>query len=532
MTATAEVPPSAENLSSLAGPLYRSPWASVPDFQIELAAWAALVKSGMIVADAGLGKSHIGMMLAAFLFEERESDLVLLVAEQNKIREWHEDFRSCTPLIAGLYYGPGRHKKLVPETQVLISTYETARNDVVRFSKPRGQGSKSPGPLMTFLAGRRVTVIYDEVSKLRSRSSALYKAHYWMAGQLRKQGGTRIVGMTATPLERDWEDAFSELRALTEGMPTVAEFEKRLVLYRDDYRRPHWRPEGIPWFLGICEPRMRRKRKTDPDVASQFPDKVEEVRVIPLAKEQQKLYELVSGLAFDEDEQYQDIPGLWTILCQIAGHPASVLRGKSRIAAFIRETIGEERLLAAPSAKADRLTEDLELLIRGQGAKVVVFTRWGQSVLPVLEERLRKLQFAVFSVHGGLTSAAQHDARQAFRNWRDPAVLLASDAGSRGVNIPEASYIIEYEGTSHARHIQRMDRAHRIGTATDGQGARRLLTCWTYLAEASVEEGLARRRLERNEQHDLLLGDLLDENSITASDRRAMIEAGRGRRRC
>jgi SNF2 family DNA or RNA helicase len=517
----------AEAIQGAPRPLYRSPWAHVPDFQVRFVARAFVARFALVIADAGLGKSHIGLMMAALGFEEGETDLVLVVAEQNKIREWRDDFAACTGLTHAIYHGTGRQKKLASPPQVLITTYETVRNDVVVFSKPRGGGSKSPGPLMQALADRRVTVIYDEASKIRNRSSTLYKAHYWMAVQLRKQAGTRILGMTATPIERDWEDAFSELRLVTPAMPTVAEFEKRMVRFRDDYQKPHWRPEGIPWLTGLCQPWILRKRKTDPDVAGQFPEKTERVRTIPLAPEQRKFYELVRGLSRDEHDNWVETPGLWTVLCQVAGAPAAILGGKSRLARLLEEMFGDGYIRDLPSAKADRLEEDLELLVNGQGAKVAVFTMWAHSVLPVLERRLRAAGHALFVIEGSMTSAAQHEVRQAFRQWPDPAVLLTSDAGSRGVNIPEAAYVIEYDGTTHARHVQRMDRAHRMGTGTDGQGRRRLLTCWTYIAEGTVEEGVAESRLERNAQADAFLGDGVDERYITAADRRAMIEAGR-----
>jgi SNF2 family DNA or RNA helicase len=503
------------------GPLYHSPWPSVPGFQIDITARSFLMEFSAIIADAGLGKSHIGLMSACLAFEENETDLVLLVAEQNKVREWRDDFAQCTSLTHAIYHGTGRQKKLTDLPQVLITTYETVRNDVIVFSKPKGQGSKSDGVLMGALRGRRVTIIYDEVSKLRNRSSVLYKAHYWMVTQLRKQGGTRILGMTATPIEKDWEDAFSELRMITPGMPTVAEFDKHMIRFRDDYQKPHWNPKGIPWFTDLCRPWIIRKRKTDPDVMAQFPEKTEETRVIQLGADQRKLYRLIQDLSWDETGNYVDQPGIYQVLSQVAGAPAAILHGKSRLAGMLRETLGEDYIRSVPSAKADRLEEDLRLLVDGQGAKAAVFTRWGQSVLPALQARLELAGFAVFTVHGGIDSNAQHDIRQAFRSWPDPAVLLSSDAGSRGVNIPEAAYIIEFEGTSHARHIQRMDRAHRIGHGG------KILTCVTYLAEDTVEEGIARSRLERNEQSDDFLGDGLDERYISAADRRAMIEVGR-----
>jgi SNF2 family DNA or RNA helicase len=309
-----------------------------------------------------------------------------------------------------------------------------------------------------------------------------------------------MYGMTGTPIERDWEDAFSELRIVTPGMPTVAEFEKRMVRFRDDYQKPHWNPKGIPWFTGLCGPWLIRKRKTDKDVRDQFPEKTEEIHRIELPDAQMQFYRQVRDLSRDENNEYVDHPGMWTVLRQIAGHPASVIYGRSRLAQMLAGTFGPEYVMTLPSGKTDRLLSDLELIVHGQGARALVFTVFGQSVLPVLAAALH--DFAVFTVHGGMTGKAQDDVRQAFRNWDDPCVLLSSDAGSRGVNLPEASYVIEYEGAvTHSLHAQRTDRAHRIGHGGT------ILTCSEYLATGTVEEGIARTRADRAGVQETFLGD-------------------------
>lgn len=185
------------------GRVYESKFGKLFDFQEIGCALAYLLmedrSAGALAAwDTGTGKTHLAMALAGLFNEDSMIDLVLLVAEKGKVGEWEEDFRSSTSLTARLHHGSTRMKKIASEglPQVLISTYETIKADTCAFVKIPGKRgtSQQDGPLMDVLRGKRVLVVYDEVAKLRNRSSANYKAHFRLLNQLRAAAITRILG--------------------------------------------------------------------------------------------------------------------------------------------------------------------------------------------------------------------------------------------------------------------------------------------------------------------------------------------------
>src|SRR5690606_27629873 len=187
----------------------------------------------VLVWDCGLGESVGAIALAVLCVQEGLVEHVLVVCERNKVREWVADFETDTDLQTRRHHGSGRLKKLetggVPP--VLVTTYETAKRDL---AVPRGPRSFSPGPLLAALKGKNILVVYDESAKLRNRSSGNYKAHQYALGELRKAGRVKVLGLTATPLERGYEDGFNQLRLIVpEHMPLVKEFESRYVLSRD-----------------------------------------------------------------------------------------------------------------------------------------------------------------------------------------------------------------------------------------------------------------------------------------------------------
>jgi SNF2 family DNA or RNA helicase len=513
--------------------LYHPAW-HVP-FQLDLMARAYLLRQAMVVADMGLGKTHIAMGVAAACLAFGDEDTVLVVCEKGKLLDWRDELAvhcSMGPVI--VYHGADRGKRLQRGPQVVITTYETARQDLAVFVK-KGSRKAADGPLLSWLLGRRPVIVYDEGSaKLGNRSSALYKAHAHALRELRRLNPLLAVCvLTGTPIERDWENAYNTLRLMApSSMPLVKDFDATYTYGRDDYGRLRFRKDKMPEFAEICRPRLLRKRKTDPDVIGQFPVKVERFERIEMGGTlQAKLYAAVEDLAWDADGHRREVPGLSVALRQLAGHPQAILKsaqhGSSRLAKLLAEQM-RPRLLAAPSAKTEMLTEYARQLM-AEDAKLLAFTFFGQSVLPVLAEVLDKEGFPLFVTHGGMTIGEQHEQRTRFRTCDGGAVLLSSDAGARGLNIPEASCVIEYEpGLTSATRQQRFDRAHRIGHGGVP------LTCVTFVLEGTAETHLLRQALARNEQQDILLGDDSDEayadGYVTAGDRRMLYSMARKRR--
>lgn len=486
----------------------------------------------LVVWDTGTGKTHFGMSLSALLYEDDEIDAVLLVAEKGKIGEWVEDFSRYTSLSTFMHHGTGREKRFTKNgmPDVLVSTYETIKADAARFVKVPGKRGTSieDGWLLEAYRGKRVLVIYDEVTKLKNRASQNYKAHAHLLKHLSKVAHLRVVGLTATPVEKDYEDAYNQGRLLRPDlMPTVADFEARFVRGRDPFGRPTYKHEAMHEFAALMRPLILRKRKTDPDVIDQFPKQVEESKHLVLSDAQYALYEALEELGQEYlSESEEPMPGLWTCLRQVAGYPEGLVHSQGALAQQLVSAFGADYLREVGSTKSEWLCSWLEPLVLGQGDKAVVFTFFGQSILPLLARDLRAKGMRVFVNHGAMSPAQQTENRVGFRQSAQPAVFLTSDAGARGLNLPEALYVVEYESAlTFANRTQRLNRIHRIDSTHAS------VTSMTAFADYTVEDLIAHKMISRNEQHDVLLDDdEAGENWISAADRRAMLSISRGRK--
>lgn len=476
--------------------------------------------------------SHVLMATVALLFEDDLIDHALVVCEATKLGEWLADFEKFTGLNAGLYYGSPQKRAKIREDlpQVLITTYETARNDAV--TKVEGKRrALAPHHLSLALEGKRMFVGYDEITvKIgASRTSQNHKAHNWMIQHLRKTGSCRVMGLTATPIERSPENIYNIGRVIAPyTMPTVADFERLYVQRRDIFgNATHFKnldvettEPGQPSLASWFEPIILRKRKTDPDVMAQFPQTVEEYTYVDLGIKHLDFYNTVRDTFDDGTEVNERL--LFGLLRQIVAHPLSLMESQGKMAQAIVKAVGEDGLRAIGSAKTDRLVEYLIPLVLGQGAQAVVFSFYGPSVLPLLGEALTKAKIAVSYNHGQMSLTDRERSKDDFKSGKT-RVFLSSDAGARGINLPEATYAIEYDmSLTHGLRVQRLNRIHRIDSNAPS------VTFQTFIARNTVEEGIARLVMRRNEWSDQMLDNDDPEGSfVSAADRRKLIRNAR-----
>lgn len=514
--------------------LYQSPLGLFP-FQAEGVAICSFVRdNNLVVWSTGIGKSHLAMGTAAMLFEDNLIDRVIVCAEGNKAPDWVEDFERFTSMTVVEYRGTKakREKIRADPPQVLVSTYETVRNDAtVKIKEGRRRKPKyvPEGPLASMLLGQRVLVVYDEMPiKLgASRTSWNYIAHAGMLREIRKRARTRVLALTATPIERSPENIFNICRVIQpKSIGTVAQFEESYVKGRDEYGKPYGfkniTPDdcepGVKSLRERVSPLILRKRKTDADVVDHFPRQVEEWEYITLDSAHQDFYDTVDTIDFGFTSEMEERQ-MFNVMRCIAGHPMGLLNSKGRIANEIVGQVGEVGLRNLGAAKLDALKADLEVVVTGQGEQAVVFTWFAGLILPWLHVALRDAGFDVAVGVDGITHSKGKDAERAFRQGQHE-IFLASDASARGINLPNATYVFNYEAPlTHATYLQRIDRVHRIDSTKS------IVHAKTYVALDTIEEAVISLGYQRNLWADKLLDyDVDDAEFITAQQRRKLRE--------
>lgn len=553
--------------------IYRSERGLYP-FQVEgISQW--LTNGSMLCTwETGCGKSHLVLAGGSLLFEEDMAGLLLVVCEQNKVPEWIADFEQFTTLRVRKYGGsPAQRQKIREQIgqpdgpQVLVATYETSRNDLGGFvtvpgKKGRTRKEFQTGPLTDTLtqvaAGAGLAVAYDECTRLgnryqaghrrlgrwiSARGSVVYRAHEAMLKSVRFTSGRLwVVGLSATPIETSPDNAFDELRLISpKTVGSIKSYEDNYVLYRDPFGKATYKnltatdKNREPWvtpFDELIAPVINHKSKSDPDVRAAFPEATEEPMYVTLHRDHLALYRAVQGLGgdptlFPQGMTKEDEDVLFGLLRQIAAHPRAVLLSpaaarEGTMANVVVTTVGERVLSGIPCAKEDALVAKLETLVGDQRAQVVVFSFFGNSVIPLLHERLEAEGFRVATYTGSMSAAAKERAKAAFQAGEFD-VFLCSDAAARGLNLPQAKYVINYEMClTHARTTQRINRLSRIGSGHDS------ITAFSMVAMETVEEAILGLNMRRQEWHEAILPNGHPDDggesigALSAEERRAM----------
>jgi hypothetical protein len=526
------------------------------------------IANGFVVHNCG--KSHLPMAGAAMLFEDDKIDLLLLCCETDKVGEWLDDFAEFTELRTVKYMGPPDRRQRIRDSigtpdgpQVLVTTYETARNDfghVEKVKPPDGGRAKRVfhhGPLsdrLVALGG--LAVVYDEAAKLGNRQSAPmkrggkfipgkknlgYQCHEEFLTRFRKEVGVEhlwAAALTGTKVEASIENAFYEVRLIAPWVvPSMAKFNEEYISGRDPMGRPSFKnisPNDVhiePWvtpFSTVIAPVHSHKNKSDPDIVAAFPRPIEEPLYVKLSTRQMELYRGVQDLAEDEDvfpdgASETDKRVLYTTLRLVAAHPYALALSESAqqddtIARLVVDRVGVENLRAMGSSKEDKL---IEYLARVSDSQSIVFTFFGQSVLPLLQKRMLDEGMNVVVYHGGMTPNQRRDAVKTFRSGKAD-ILLASDAAKRGLNLPEAEYVISYEPTlTHAGQVQRRDRASRLGQGHDS------IIVPIMIALGTVEEAAMKANFRRQGWEEQLEPESIEDldkffSALTLDERRVL----------
>jgi SNF2 family DNA or RNA helicase len=448
--------------------------------------------------------------------------------------EWPASIEKFTSIDYQVYHGtPKKRAKMRTNLPTMIlTTFDVVKRDAAVFpAKKNSRSVPTPGPLLDVLAGQKTLIIIDETTRIANRTSGNHKAMKLFIETMMAEAECKVLAMTATPMERDPSSLYDLGRILTPGtMPTVSEFEHDYVAQWDIFRKPmrykNLTPancaKGVEPFNERFNDILLRKRKTDPDVVNFFPKRREmPPTFVRLGKAHQQFYDTVQaiGESVPEFEQRKYV----TVLRQIAAHPMSLTLAEGEIARAIVDYVSPDGLAAMGSAKTDRMVEWLRTVVDEQGEQAVVFTYFASTVLPLLTAAAEGTGWSYSVNHGGLSLPARSAAQRAFRSG-ETQIFFTSDAGAKGINLPEAAYLLHYERPPlHSLLVQRADRIHRIDSTKE--------SVWmdSLVARDTIEEGLYNLNLRRNDWSDKLLGDdeAAEMEFISAADRRDLLRIGK-----
>ncbi|MEY2581426.1 MAG: hypothetical protein QOE09_1275, partial [Ilumatobacteraceae bacterium] len=399
-------------------------------YQAEAVAWIGFLDAtglgGCLALDMGLGKTPT---VLAHLARTKGRGRTLVVAPAAVVGNWAAEAARFSPsLRVVVHHGAARAsadelEAEIADADIVITTYATAVRDVEALAA---------------ISWR--TVVLDEAQAIKNPASDTSQ-------QLRRiQAHTRLA-LTGTPIENGLGDLWAILDFTNPGLVGS-------------------RPAFIAQMSGDGEAALRalnglllfRRTKTEPEVAAELPDKIDELDHCTMTPEQIGLYQAVldelvqsvsDSAALGETKKGAILAAI-TALKQICNHPAAYR--------------DDGLPLAGRSGKLARLEEIVESVFAA-GERILVFTHfatWGRRLADHLTE-VTGLPIACYD--GSLTRAVRDRLVHDFQNAKGPgAMVLSLKAGGTGLNLTAANHVVLYDRWwNPAVEDQARDRAWRIG---------------------------------------------------------------------
>ncbi len=432
--------------------------------------------------DMGLGKT---IQLLALVQAENEGAVAsaagrgptLVVAPLSVLWNWSREAARFTPeLNVLIHHGPDRplgeaFECAVADADIVITTYALVTRDE---------------PSLTRVRWRRV--VLDEAQNIKNPSAKQTRS-------IMRLPTARRVALTGTPVENRLSELWSIMNYCNEGyLGTLSDFRRR---FSTPIERRHSKGRAEQ-LRSLTRPFILRRLKSDPAIAADLPEKIQNRVFAHLTAEQASLYERAVEGMLDEVDRAEGMRRRGVVLAtlirlkQICNHPAQALR----------EPANSPRAIdPRRSGKTQRLIEMLdEVLAEDQGALLFTqFRQMGHMLSGMLRKRFDR---DVLFLHGGTPEGERRRLIDRFQaaDGSAPIFVLSLKAGGFGLNLTAASHVFHFDRWwNPAVENQATDRAHRIGQT-------RTVHVHKFVVAGTLEERIDRMIEEKTDLADRIIG--------------------------
>ena len=429
---------------------------------------------GTILADdMGLGKTIQAISTILYLKENGFiKKRVVIVVPTTLLNNWEKELDKFAPSLGYFsYYGLKRELK---ESDILITTYDIVRRDLVKLKKEKID-----------------CLIIDEAQKIKNPNTEISKAIKSIKSKYK-------IALSGTPVENNLSELWSIFDfTLPKYLKTLKDFQKN---YARDIEIKKDRTK-IEKLKKITAPFMLRRFKTDKNIAPDLPEKIIVDEYSTMTKEQAGLYQSVVDESFKvmegEEKTGALVLKLIISLKQICNHPRN----------FDKTSPIDPKL----SGKAQQLLTLLETILQ-RNEKVLIFTQYvemGDILVKMIEDVL--LTTPLF-LKGSQTKKKRDEIVESFQNNpKHKIFILSLKAGGVGLNLTEANHVIHYDlWFNPAVENQATDRAFRIGQ-------KRNVSVYRFITKDSFEEKIDKMIKAKSELSDMSVS--VGENWLGNMDR-------------
>jgi superfamily II DNA or RNA helicase len=427
--------------------------AELRSYQREGFTWLSFLRrfglGACLADDMGLGKT---VQFITYLLQHREESEypALLICPTSVLGNWQKELARFAPgLKVLLHYGKGRFDRdtissALKDTDIVITSYATALLDQEALQEIMWS-----------------SLCLDEAQNIKNAQTKQSTA-------VRSLQARHRVALTGTPIENRLSELWSIYDFLNPGyLGSQRGFQHR---FANPIEKNH-DEERTAQLQKLVKPFMLRRKKNDPAIQLDLPDKQEMKVYINLTVEQGALYEQAVKNLMERMSKLEGIERKGAILAaltqlkQLCDHPVLLTK---EAAPTVEDLLPEEQreTFITRSAKLERLVAMVDEL-RDEGDSCLIFTQYvgmGRMLADVLRAHRGE---PVLYLNGSTPKAERDrmiDTFQAADGTGPGIFVLSLKAGGVGLNLTAANHVFHFDRWwNPAVENQATDRAYRMG---------------------------------------------------------------------
>jgi len=425
--------------------------ATLYPYQRTGALFAAKAGRSLLADDMGLGKTIQAIAAVEILARTVGLERVLIVCPTSLKHQWKQEIEKFCSRSAEVVEGflPKRQRLYQSDSFYKITNYDVIRRD------------------LDFIRGwAPEMVILDEAQRIKNWKTR-------RAQVVKKLDSKYALVLTGTPLENRLEELHS-----------IVEFVDRFhlgPLFRFLAEHQHvdedGRVVGYHNLSGIAESlKSILIRRTKNEVLKELPKRLEKNYFVPMTNEQMKYHA-------ENAETVARIVAKWRRFGFLSETDQRILMIALQ---NMRMSCNSTYLLDKKTdfgVKADELMAVLEEVFERPDAKVVVFSQW-LGTHEIILNRLESYNRNHVLFHGRIPGPQRKGLIQQFKNDPNCRVFLSTDAGGLGLNLQNASAVINMDLPWNPAVLeQRIGRIHRLGQTQP-------VRVVNFVSQGTIEHGM------------------------------------------
>ena len=401
---------------------------------------------GCLADDMGLGKTVQTLALLQAQKDAGAQQASLLIMPTSLIYNWQLEAAKFTPNMKVLVYtGTNREKnpELFKNYDLVITSYGITRLDIEILKEYYFH-----------------YVILDESQAIKNPDSIISKS-------VRELNSRHRLILTGTPLENSTMDLWSQISFINPGLLGTQKF------FRDEFQMAIEKRQDVEKMRKLnvmIKPFILRRQKSQ--VASDLPEKIENVKYSSMSPQQEEKYE--EAKTFYRNKILDTIEKSGIKKSQML-----LLQGLTKLRQLANHPLMVEEDYDGDSGKMEDIMHMIDSAL-SEGHKILIFSQFVKH-LSIIRKYLNENEVK----HAYLDGATKDRQGQVELFQNDDSVnvfLISLKAGGLGLNLTRADYVFLLDPWwNPAIEAQAVDRAHRIGQ-------KRTVFTYKFITRNTVEE--------------------------------------------